>query len=537
MDWLSSLPVCTVPVVVALVLVAESGLLVGLVLPGSSLVIGVGVLAGAGLVPMPVAALTVATATVAGAALGHRRAARAGSGTLLPTGGPLGQLLPARMRELVDRSAGPWSDAIARRPVRVAGMSQLLTGSRTLAPRIAAQAGVPLPTMLRGTVPAALLWSWGLVGAGTAAGAAAPLLNGMVALAGVPVVVAVTWLFLRRRARPAGARQARRPTSRRRVRSRGWLPALAASTAAAGVMAVAVLGCCVTDARAGENPVTASPPSSAGATPGAPAPPAAPNPAYQGRVLTEVQAAAASAGGSIAVVVRDAGGRSLVAGPDAGAPTYTASLVKILLVARLLALDATGSLSLNGEDRALMERAVVSSDDGAMNTLWTRHDGAQLVYDLATNMLLTGTSPPATPGQWGQTTTTAADVATFLAAVEDVLDPEDAATLLGWMQSATATAADGFDQRFGLLAAGDDGAAAKQGWMCCLDDRRQLHSAGVLDDGRIVVLLGDFPASTSWSRAASALDTAATAVRTTTAPPTDTGHGRPTEPPTERDTP
>jgi hypothetical protein len=129
-----------------------------------------------------------------------------------------------------------------------------------------------------------------------------------------------------------------------------------------------------------------------------------------------------------------------------------------------------------------VQRTVVSFEDDAMNTLWTRHDGAQLLQDIATTMLLTGTSPRATAGQRGQTTTTAADVATFLTAVEDVLDPADAATLLGWMRSATATAADGF-----------------------------------VDDGRVVVLLGDFPAATSWAQAATALDTAATATRSGTA--------------------
>jgi hypothetical protein len=85
------------------------------------------------------------------------------------------------------------------------------------------------------------------------------------------------------------------------------------------------------------------------------------------------------------------------------------------------------------------------------------------------------------------------------------------------MQSTTATAADGFDQAFGLLAAdaGSTGAvAAKQGWMCCLDDRRQLHSAGVLADGRVVVLLGEFPAGTSWTDARAALDAAAAAAIT-----------------------
>ena len=79
------------------------------------------------------------------------------------------------------------------------------------------------------------------------------------------------------------------------------------------------------------------------------------------------------------------------------------------------------------------------------------------------------------------------------------------------MRATSATAADGFGQGFGLLA-GTAGVAAKQGWMCCVDGRRQLHSAGVLPDGTVVVLLGDFPASTSWGRARAALDSAAGAL-------------------------
>jgi hypothetical protein len=36
----------------------------------------------------------------------------------------------------------------------------------------------------------------------------------------------------------------------------------------------------------------------------------------------------------------------------------------------------------------------------------------------------------------------------------------------------------------------------------------------VLPGGQVVVLLGDFPVTTSWARARTALDTAAAAVRT-----------------------
>ena len=234
MDWLWALPACALLVLVVLLLVAESGSLIGLVLPGSSLVIGLGVLAGTGLFPLPVAAMTVTAATVAGSALGHRSASRGGTGVLLPTGKGLGRLLPGHVRRLVDRSAAPWTAAVARRPVGTAALSHLVTGSRTIAPRIAARTGVPLSTMLRGTVPAALLWAWGLVAAGTLAGAAAPRVNGTVAVAGAPVV-GVAWFLLRRRYARAGAaaRAARRPVRRTPGRRR-WLVTTTASSAAAG---------------------------------------------------------------------------------------------------------------------------------------------------------------------------------------------------------------------------------------------------------------------------------------------------------------
>ena len=232
-------------------------------------------------------------------------------------------------------------------------------------------------------------------------------------------------------------------------------------------------------------------------------------------VLAAVDAAAAAADGGIAVVVLDAAGAELVTGADAEDSRYTASLVKLLVVQQLLARDAAGTLTLDAADRALMEQAVGASDDDAMSALWVAFDGAELVTAAAEEFGLTGTAAPETAGQWGQATTTAADYARFLAGLADHLDAADLATLTGWMQSTTSTAADGFDQDFGLLStsSGTVGAvAAKQGWMCCVDATRQLHSAGVLADGRVVVLLGDFPSSTTWAEAQAALDAAAAAV-------------------------
>jgi beta-lactamase family protein len=242
-----------------------------------------------------------------------------------------------------------------------------------------------------------------------------------------------------------------------------------------------------------------------------PAPVPAPVPVDAGAALAGVEAAAAAARGSVAVVVVDRAGRPLVSGGPAGEVRYSASLIKLLVVGRLLALGAGGEIVLTDRDRVLMERAIVRSDDAAMSLLWDRWDGAALVRAAAADAGLSATAPPAVAGQWGEATTTAADVATLLTRLAATFGEEPAAVLLGWMRATSATAADGFGQGFGLLA-GTAGVAAKQGWMCCVDGRRQLHSAGVLPDGTVVVLLGDFPAATSWGRARAAVDTAAGAL-------------------------
>ncbi|MCZ2828483.1 serine hydrolase [Modestobacter sp. VKM Ac-2986] len=217
-------------------------------------------------------------------------------------------------------------------------------------------------------------------------------------------------------------------------------------------------------------------------------------------------------GGTISVVALDASGDELVPSAAAGETHWTASLAKLFVVQQLLERDAAGTVTLDGDDLVRMQRAVELSDDEAMNVLWVEFGGAQLVTAAAAEFGLDDTAAPERSGQWGETTTTAADYATFLASLDAHLSPADLATLTTWMQSTTPTAADGFGQSFGLLSAqaDTDGAvAAKQGWMCCLEGSRQLHSTGVLTDGRVVVLLGEFPEDTTWAQAQQALtDTA-----------------------------
>ena len=97
MDVATVVGMCAIaaPATVALVLVLEAGLLIGIVLPAGSLVLGLGVLAVVGIVSLPVVALTVAAATVLGAALGHCAARHRVDGGS-PAGVGLGPRLPAR---------------------------------------------------------------------------------------------------------------------------------------------------------------------------------------------------------------------------------------------------------------------------------------------------------------------------------------------------------------------------------------------------------------------------------------------------------
>ncbi|WNV77732.1 serine hydrolase [Geodermatophilus sp. DSM 44513] len=193
-------------------------------------------------------------------------------------------------------------------------------------------------------------------------------------------------------------------------------------------------------------------------------------------------------------------------------PFPTASMVKLYLAEDVLHRARTGAVTLTDRDRAQLEVMIRSSDDPAASDLWVRFDGARAVRDVAARYGLAGTDPPRRWGQWGETTTTANDLAWFLIRLPVVAHPDDAAALLGWMGTATPIASDGFDQEFGVFGTLPE-PAVKQGWMCCLSGQRHLHSVGVVDD-RVVVLLSEVRSSVGWADAAAALDAAAAAVPT-----------------------
>jgi hypothetical protein len=195
----------------------------------------------------------------------------------------------------------------------------------------------------------------------------------------------------------------------------------------------------------------------------------------------------------------------------AGRPFPSASTVKLFVAEDLLHQARTGRVTLSDDDRGLLLAMIRRSDDDAASALWVRFGGGRMVTDVAARYGLRGTAPPVRPGQWGETTTTARDLAAFLSRLPVVAHPEDAATLLFWMRTATPAAADGFDQRYGLLGPVPGRPAVKQGWMCCLAGVRYLHSVGVVGH-RVVVLLSAVPRAVSYEVARAGLDAAAAAL-------------------------
>jgi hypothetical protein len=192
-------------------------------------------------------------------------------------------------------------------------------------------------------------------------------------------------------------------------------------------------------------------------------------------------------------------------------PFPTASMVKLYMAQDILHRARIGAIHLDRTDFALLQDMIRRSSDPAASTLWVRYGGGAMVTDVAARFGLTGTAPPSIPGQWGQATTTARDLARFLALLPVLAHPYDAAALQVWMRTATPVAADGFDQRFGLLAAGPAFTAVKQGWMCCVGGNRHLHSIGIVGH-RIVVLLSEVPRAVGYDAARAALTAAAAAL-------------------------
>ncbi|TDC95058.1 hypothetical protein E1161_05320 [Saccharopolyspora aridisoli] len=177
-------------------------------------------------------------------------------------------------------------------------------------------------------------------------------------------------------------------------------------------------------------------------------------------------------------------------------PMHSASLSKVIVAVELLE-----RRRVTPQDRFAMRRALGPSDDEAMNALWDRYGGASLITASANRLKLQQTRPPDDPGRWGDTVTSARDIAAVYQHLLARMPAADREFVLDALHAAPRRAADGVNQGFGLMAM--DAQAVKSGWMCCQTGKVWVHSAGVVDPGRryVVALLSGQPSSVGYGKA------------------------------------
>ena len=185
----------------------------------------------------------------------------------------------------------------------------------------------------------------------------------------------------------------------------------------------------------------------------------------------------------VAVVDTQAGGCT-VAGDEEGL-FATASVVKVMIAARLLADGA-----MTGETEALARSMITLSDDTAGNVLWERAGGPDLEPWIEEHYDLPGLgSPNEVAGRWGNTHVTPLGLAQLYAALRE--DPAVWPWLGPALHGMQPAALDGTDQVFGLPAV-LPGTAVKQGWANgSADDPADavVNSTGYVAGDRYVVVL------------------------------------------------
>jgi hypothetical protein len=162
----------------------------------------------------------------------------------------------------------------------------------------------------------------------------------------------------------------------------------------------------------------------------------------------------------------------------------------------------------------LVHAALSSSSDPAMNALWTEYDGPAAITRVARSAGLEDTTTPEDSSQWGEVQTSSRDMVKLLRHVQVDLPAPDRDLVLGSMSDAPRIAGDGFDQGYGFL----DGTRTpvKQGWLCCLGGRGDMHSAAIVDGRFVVAVMTNEPMveePRGYDAAREAVNAAAGAVR------------------------
>lgn len=163
----------------------------------------------------------------------------------------------------------------------------------------------------------------------------------------------------------------------------------------------------------------------------------------------------------------------------------TASVVKVLIAAYLLA-----NHEMTGPTADLAYSMITRSDDDAADVLWIKAGGPALEPWVARHYGIPDLgSPNSIPGRWGNTHVTPRGLVELYAKLRS--DPDVWPWLGRAMRHATRIAKDGTDQFFGLPAIAP-GAAVKQGWALGSADNPAdavIDTTGYLDRDRYAVAI------------------------------------------------
>jgi hypothetical protein len=173
---------------------------------------------------------------------------------------------------------------------------------------------------------------------------------------------------------------------------------------------------------------------------------------------------------------------------NAGQQFASMSVVKLLIALDVLA--RANWATPDGVTQQQLHEMLADSDDRIANDLWSVDGGPTIVTRMVGLLGLTGTRPPGDPGEWGDTLITPQDTVTVYRYITDELPTPDRDLVLGALADTPRSAADGFDQYFGI----PDGMprttwAIKQGWGTS-GSRAVMNSTGLVGtDLRYVVVV------------------------------------------------
>lgn len=209
----------------------------------------------------------------------------------------------------------------------------------------------------------------------------------------------------------------------------------------------------------------------------------------------------------IVVISRDAPMCTAAANGEETFPT--ASVVKLLI-----AIDVLRATNSDPKMVDRVEAMLKVSDDAIASDLWSRYGANSIILRMKGLIGLPSLAPPADRQSWGSTRIDALDVARIWRYLLDVAPTAIRTPILEGTGSAKRTAADGFDQYFGI----PDGLPEatwwiKQGWGTS-DGRRVVNTTGLVGKNKdsIVVMLTSHPTVVGYAEATESVTRGITAL-------------------------